>query len=170
MNKKVIGLFLLFIPIFSHSKDIHINTLIDSKAINCDAIFQNPESKITTLLNDFSGDGRKNIKLNKAKQTMMIGKNTYHGVQGYQYYKTKNTEQEDLAVNFDIFGVKVIKIALQSFKSGDSESGMYYLIFEGKPVMVIYHLRKVMGNDWNIENTLEETPQGNSKLVCVYAG
>ncbi len=79
-------------------------------------------------------------------------------------------EQEDLAVNFDMFGVKVIKIALQRFKSTEDESGSYYLIFQGKPVNVLFNLRMRMENEWNIENTLEETPQGNSKLMCVYAG
>ncbi len=74
---------------FIYAKNIQIKTLIDMKAINCDALFQNPESKIVPLLNDFGGNGQKNIRLNNIKQTMKIGQNTYYGVQGYQYYKTK---------------------------------------------------------------------------------
>ena len=159
----------LLLSISTYAKNIQINQVVDSKAINCN-VFSKPESKIVPLLQDFSGDGKKNLKLNKSKQTLTIGKNTYMGVQAYQYYKTAHTEQEDLAVNFKVYGVKVLKIALQGFKSEDGESGSFYFVFEGHPVDVGYHLRKAMGSDWNIENTLEETPQGNSKLSCVFAG
>ena len=168
--KKLVFLICCLAVTFGYAKDLPINSLVDMKAINCNAVFQNPESKISILLQDFSGDGQKNIKLDKGKQTMVIGKNTYHGVYGYQYYKTKNVEQQDLAVSFNTFGVKVIKIALKSIKNNESESGAYYFIFQGSPVDVTYKIRKVMGSDWNIENTLDETPLGNTKLECVYAG
>lgn len=147
------------------AKEIQINSLINRQAINCE--MPNP---MIALVNDVHDQHEKGIKVNKVGKTAQLGKNKYLGIQGYQYYKTKNMEQHDFAVSFNAFGRKVIKIALQGFKSEEGESGMYYLIFEGKPVTVTYHLRKAMGNDWNIENTLEETPQGNSKLVCVYAG
>lgn len=168
--KKFLFLIFLLATSCSYAKDIQINSLVDKKAINCETIFQNPESKISTLLHDFSGDGQKKIKMDPAKQTMTIGENTYFGVHGYKYYKTTHSEQEDLAVNFDVFGVKVIKIALKSIKTNESESGAYYFIFQGNPLDITYHLRKIMGSDWNIENVLEKTPQGNTKLECVYAG
>ncbi len=148
-----------------HAKDIQINTLINRQVINCEM----PHSMMT-LVNDIHDQHEKGIKVNKTGQTVQLGKNKYSGIQGYQYYKTKHIEQHDFAVKFNYFGSKVIKIALQGFKSEEGESGIYYLVFQGDPVSVTYHLRKAMGNDWNIENTLEETPQGNSKLVCVYAG
>lgn len=147
------------------AKDIQISSLINRQAINCE--MPNP---MMTLVNDVHDQHEKGIKVNKTGQTVQLGKNKYSGVQGYQYYKTKSIEQHDFAVNFNYLGSKVIKIALQGFKSEEGESGIYYLVFQGDPVSVMYHLRKAMGNDWNIENTLEETPQGNSRLVCVYAG
>lgn len=151
-----------------NAQNIQIDTLIDTKAINCYALFQHPESKIAVLLQDFSRDGQKNVKLNKSKQTMIIDNNTYYGVQGYRYYKTAHTEQDDLAVDHHVFGSQLIKIALQKYKSGKTQSNGYYFVFKGTPTTVLYHLRKVVGDDWNIENALDETPQGNSKLSCGY--
>ena len=163
---RLIPVLLLSIGIqLIHAKDIQINTLINRQVINCE--MPNP---MMTLVNDVHDQHEKGIKVNKTGQTVQLGKNKYSGIQGYQYYKTKHIEQHDFAVNFNYLGSKVIKIALQGFKSEEGESGIYYLVFQGDPVSVTYHLRKAMGNDWNIENTLEETPQGNSKLVCVYAG
>lgn len=163
---RLIPVLLLSIGIqLIHAKEIQINTLINRQVINCEM----PHSMMT-LVNDIHDQHEKGIKVNKKEHTVQLGKNKYSGVQGYQYYKTKYIEQHDFAVNFNYLGSKVIKIALQGFKSEEGESGIYYLIFQGDPVSVTYHLRKAMGNDWNIENTLEETPQGNSKLVCVYAG
>ena len=163
---RLIPVLLLSIGIqLIHAKDIQINTLINRQAINCE--MPNP---MMTLVNDVHDQHEKGIKVNKTGQTVQLGKNKYSGIQGYQYYKTKHIEQHDFAVNFNYLGSKVIKIALQGFKSEEGESGIYYLVFQGNPAAVTYHLRKAMGNDWNIENTLEETPQGNSRLVCVYAG
>ena len=162
-------IYLTFISLWfassAQGKDIQIEKLINRQAINCE--MPNP---ILNLVNDVTQQTRKGIRVNKDKQTIQLDQNKYLGVQAYQFYKTKHVEQHDFAVNFKAYGVDVIKIALQGIKTSESESGAYYLIFKGSPTDVVYHLRKVMGNDWNIENTLEETPQGNSKLMCVYAG
>ncbi|RZG74102.1 hypothetical protein [Acinetobacter sp. WCHAc060025] len=165
MLKIILTLFSLTSIQLLHAKDIQISSLINRQAINCE--MPNP---MIALVNDVHDQYEKGIKVNKAGHTVQLGKNKYLGIQGYQYYKTKHIEQHDFAVNFNALGSKVIKIALQGFKSEEGESGIYYLVFQGKPATVTYHLRKVMGNDWNIESILEETPQGNSKLVCVYAG
>ena len=170
MNIIVLSFIVFLYFNIAHAKDIDIQNLVDYKAINCQ-IFGNPESKMAVLLRDFSGDGQKNIKLNKLKQTLTIDSTTYHGVEGYKYYKTKNSEQEDFAVNFDVFGVKVIKIALQNFKAQDyGESGSFYFIFKGSPIDVTHKMRKALGSNWGMENTLAETPQGNAKLTCIYIG
>ncbi|MCX5468500.1 hypothetical protein [Acinetobacter nematophilus] len=168
MLKMIPVLFALIGPQFTNAKDIQIGSLIDIKALNCDQLFQKPESKITALLRDFNAKGPKQIKLNKSKQIMTIGGNTYSGIQGHQHYKTAHLEQDDLAVDHQVFGVRLIKIALQKHQSGKSQSKGFYFVFEGTPTTITYHLRKVVGDDWNIENTLDETPQGNSKLSCGY--
>jgi hypothetical protein len=152
----------------THAKDFQIASLIDIKALNCDQLFQKPESKIAILLRDFNAKGSRQIKLNKSKQIMTIGGNTYSGIQGHQYHRTAYLEQDDLAVDSDVFGVRLIKIAVQKHHLANTQSKGYYFVFRGEPTTVLYHLRKVVGDDWNIENTLDETPQGNSKLSCGY--
>lgn len=76
--------------------------------------------------------------------------------------------QDDFAVNFEKYGVRVIKIAFQAIKTSESESGTYYFIFEGHPSTVLYQLKKYFGEKWISELSLDETPQGNTKLSCVY--
>jgi hypothetical protein len=168
MTRIIFAISILFGWQFTHAQGIQIGSLIDIKALNCDMIFQKPESKIAGLLRDFSASGAKQIKLNKSKQIMTIGGNTYSGIQGHQYYKTAHAEQDDLAVDVDIFGVQLIKIALQKHQLADRQSKGYYFVFRGTPTTVLYHLRKVVGDEWNIENAIDETPQGNSKLSCSY--
>ncbi|MBJ8554499.1 hypothetical protein [Acinetobacter bereziniae] len=168
MTRIIFAISILFVWQFTHAQGIQIGSLIDIKALNCDMIFQKSESKIAGLLRDFSANGPKQVKLNKSKQMMTIGGHTYVGIQGHQYYKTAHTEQDDLAVDTDVFGVRLIKIALQKHQLANTQSKGYYFVFRGEPTTVLYHLRKVVGDDWNIENAIDETPQGNSKLSCGY--
>jgi len=168
MTKIIFAISILFGWQFTHAQGVQIGSLIDIKALNCDMIFQKPESKIAELLRDFSADGPKQVKLNKSKQMMTIGGHTYVGIQGHQYYKTAHTEQDDLAVDTDVFGVRLIKIALQKHQLANTQYKGYYFVFRGEPTTVLYHLRKVVGDEWNIENAIDETPQGNSKLSCGY--
>ncbi|MFW2014881.1 hypothetical protein [Acinetobacter bereziniae] len=168
MTRIIFAISILFGWQFTHAQGIQIGSLIDIKALNCDMIFQKPESKIAGLLRDFSANGPKQVKLNKSKQMMTIGGHTYVGIQGHQYYKTAHTEQDDLAVDTDVFGVRLIKIALQKHQLANTQSKGYYFVFRGEPTTVLYHLRKVVGDEWNIENAIDETPQGNSKLSCGY--
>lgn len=165
MLRIILAFVCLWTTQFTTAKDIKIESLINRQSINCE--MPNP---MINFINDVNQQNKKHIQVNKALQTVQLDKNKYLGVQGYQHYKTKNVDQDDFAVNTQVYGVKLIKIALQGIRTVESESGAYYFIFEGKPSTVMYHIRKAMANDWNIENTLEETPQGNSKLVCVYAG
>ncbi len=164
--------FMLTVTAFSqlsNAEVFEVDDLIDEKAINCN-VFSKPESKFIQLINDFSSNTKSKLRLNKANQILTINNHAYSGVQGHQYYKTKQVEQNDLAVNLQVFNSHLIKIAFQSYKSNEGESGIYYLVFKGSPATVLFQLKKTMEDDWNVENTLEETPQGNSKLVCVYAG
>lgn len=120
--------------------------------------------------NDLSQQKNLGIKVNRSIQELKLSKNTYLGIQAHQSYKTKNTIQNDFAVNFKKYEVKVLKIAFQEIKTSESESRAYYFIFEGKPLTVLFQLKKTLGHIWNIENLLEETAQGHSKLTCIYAG
>lgn len=150
-------------------KIIQITELIDEHAINCH-VFSQPESKFVQILQDFSGSTNLNVKLDKGKQILKIKNSSYLGIQGYQFYKTEHMKQNDLSVNFNVFNANLIKIAFQSYKTEEGESGIYYFIFKGSPADVLYRMKKSMGDTWNIENLLEETAQGHSKLTCIYAG
>ena len=165
MYKSLLSFYLILICQHTLAKDIKIASLINRQTINCE--MPNP---MINLINDFHTQKESGVRVKKSNQSVQLGRNKYLGIQGYQHYKTKKVDQDDFSVNLNAFGSKVIKVALQGIQTRQSESSTYYLVFQGKPVDVTYHLRKVMGNDWNIENVLEETPQGNSKLVYVYAG
>lgn len=170
MHKILIFTFTIFIALQSaNAKNFQITELIDEHAINCH-VFSQPESKFIQLISDFSVNTKPKLHLDKGKQTLKINNHNYVGIHGHQYYKTKHTEQNDLAVNIEVFNANLIKIAFQSYKTNEGESGIYYFVFKGSPVDVLHNLKKSMGNGWNIENTLEQTSQGNSKLECVYAG
>lgn len=163
-------IFTIFIALQSaNAKNFQINELIDEHAINCH-VFSQPDSKFVRILQDFSESTNLNVKLDKVKQILKIKNSSYFGIQGHQFYKTKHMEQNDLAVNFNVFDANLIKIAFQSYKTEQGESGIYYFVFKGSPVDVLYRMKKSMGHIWNIENLLEETAQGNSKLTCVYTG
>lgn len=170
MHKILTFTFTIFIALQSaNAKNFQITELIDEHAINCH-VFSQSESKFVQILQDFSGSTNSNVKLDKAKQILKIKKSSYFGIQGHQFYKTKHMEQNDLAVNFNVFNANLIKIAFQSYKAEEVESGIYYFIFKGSPADVLYRMKKSMGHTWNIENLLEETAQGNSKLACIYTG
>lgn len=122
------------------AKDIKIASLINRQTINCE--MPNP---MINFINDFHTQKEKGIRVNKSNKSVQLGRNKYLGIQGYQHYKTKNVKQDDFAINFNAFGSKVIKVALQGIQTPQSESSTYYLVFQGNPVDVTYHLRKVMG-------------------------
>ncbi|WEI21391.1 hypothetical protein PYR74_15265 [Acinetobacter bereziniae] len=142
MTRIIFAISVLFGWQFTHAQGVQIGSLIDIKALNCDMIFQKPESKIAGLLRDFSANGPKQVKLNKSKQMMTIGGHTYLGIQGHQYYKTAHTEQDDLAVDTDVFGVRLIKIALQKHQLANTQSKVYYFVFRGsQPQYFIIYVR-----------------------------
>ena len=157
--------FMYLTMISTQAKTIQIEALLNDDALNCYA-----SESIFKFSNDLREQKKRGIKLNKSEQKLKLGSNIYNGIQAHQNYKTQHMIQHDFAVNFKKNGVKVIKIAFQAIKTSESESGAYYFIFEGKPSAVLFQLKRTLGDIWNIENTLEETPQGNTKLSCVYIG
>ena len=157
--------FMYLTVIATHAETIQIEQLVNDDSLNC-----NSSEWIFKFSNDLSEQKKRGIKVNPSGQKLRLGNNTYMGIQAHQNYKTKNMVQNDFAVNFEKNGVKVIKIAFQEIKTSESESGAYYFIFEGKPSTVLFQLKKTLGDIWNMENILEETPQGNSKYTCVYIG
>ena len=165
MKKSIIFLISLCLCTEVFSKEIPIKTVVNEQALNCHL-----SPPILTFINDYHEQFDAGIKVNQANQSLRLGKNIYSGISGYQFYKTPHVEQADFAINEQVAELKIIKFSLQAFKSNEGESGIYYLIFKGSPTNVTFHLKRYFGSEWNIENTITETPQGNSKLVCVYAG
>lgn len=157
--------FMYLILVSTHAETIQIEELMNENSLNCKG-----SEWIFKFSNDMSEQKKIGLKVNKSEQKLRLGNNTYFGIQAHQNYKTQNMIQNDFAVNFQKYGVKVLKIAFQEIKTSESESGAYYFIFQGKPVTVLHQLEKRLGQNWNIENTLEATPQGNTKLSCVYIG
>lgn len=162
-----IFLFALASFIFGHAyaKNIQVEELVDLNSLNCSA-----SERIFQFANDLRVQKKQGLQVDLSKQNLKLASNIYWGVQAHQNYQTKNMVQDDFAVNFEKYGLSVIKIAFQAIKTSESESGAYYFIFKGKPSTVLFQLKKTLGNKWNIENILEETPQGNSKYTCVYIG
>ncbi|TCM67838.1 hypothetical protein EC844_107133 [Acinetobacter calcoaceticus] len=146
-----------------YAKDINVQSLVNAQSLNCE--LPNP---MLNFIGDFYANGYDSSQFNPGIQRLKLGKNNYRGIQGYQHYTTAHMEQNDFAVNFEHYGVRVIKISLQRIRGSDTESAAYYFVFAGAPVTVTYQLRKALGSVWNIENSLEQTPQGNTKLTCIY--
>ena len=138
---------------------------MNKQTLNC-----NVSESMLKFINDYHEQIDSGIKVNQAQQHVKLGQNIYSGISGYQFYKTKHVEQADFAINEKISLLRIIKFSLQGFKSEEGESGSYYLIFEGNSTNVMFQLKRYFGSEWNLDNTITETPQGNSKLVCVYAG
>lgn len=149
----------------AYAQTIQIDELMNENSLNCGA-----SEWIFKFSNDLSEQKKLGIKVNQSERKLRLGDNTYLGIQAHQNYKTQNMIQNDFAVNFQKYGAKVLKIAFQEIKTSESESGAYYFIFQGQPTTVLHQLKKTLGKNWNIENTLEATPQGNTKLSCVYIG
>ena len=147
------------------AKEINVNTLINTDALNCKI-----PSRMMNFVYDFHSLGNKAAQLNKNKQSMQLDQNTYLGIQGYQQYQTKAVVQNDFAVNFNVYGVKVMKMVLKGTATKGKESWAYYYVFEGKPGQVSQKLHQAMGDAWTYDLPLQETPQGNSKLLCDFPG
>ncbi|SEL89376.1 hypothetical protein SAMN05216500_10775 [Acinetobacter sp. DSM 11652] len=149
----------------AYPTNITVDKLMNLNSLNCQS-----SAQIVQISNDLNEQKKRGIKLNQTKQEIKLDHNVYQGIYAYQNYKTKHMVQDDFAVNFKKYGVRVIKIAFQAIKTSESESGAYYFIFEGHPSTVLYQLKKYFGEKWESEPSFDETSQGNTKLSCVYIG
>lgn len=159
--KATILLLGLCFSVNSLAHEVDVKKAMDKKFLSCT---DNTEASYT-FINGLSPLLITNkINLNSKKSSMLIGENEYLGIKDYKFYKTAHSKQVDFSVNFKKYGLNIIKFSTVSYGKEDNEYFGYYIIFKNKLEEITEAL------NLKTAESLQVTPQGNIKLMCVVVG